>query len=46
MTSSKHQQRNEMNETHIHCLLYWEKRQAKKNYFVQPLPNGDVVNYT
>jgi long-chain acyl-CoA synthetase len=46
MTRSKPKKPHDLNETHLHCLLYWEKHQPQKNYFVQPLPSGEVVRYT
>ena len=32
--------------TQVHFLLYWAARQPDKNYFIQPLPTGDVLHYT
>ncbi len=32
--------------TQLHCLFYWEKRQPKKVFFVQPAENGRVYHYT
>lgn len=45
------EERNQTNQlesldSHIHYLLHWEKETPDRNYLIQPLPNGDVVNYT
>ncbi len=46
MTNSNTLQLGESRETQLDCLLYWEKRQPNKTFFVQPLANGQVVSYT
>ena len=32
--------------THIHYLMYWEKKSPNQDFLVQPLPNGQVIKYT
>lgn len=46
MEDSTRSAQSEYLATHIHYLLYWEQKSPDKAFLIQPLPNGQIIEYT